>query len=128
MIIDWLIKNRIAVNQLILISSGASINGNRGWGAYSISKASINMMAKLYAHEMPDTHITAYAPGLVHTQMQDYLCQQVDVNKFPSIQNLVNAYHTPDMPDIDNAAQQIAQSFSACTAYDSGSFVDIRQL
>jgi NAD(P)-dependent dehydrogenase (short-subunit alcohol dehydrogenase family) len=71
-IIDWLIKNHIRVKQqLILISSGASVNGNRGWGIYSISRASINMMAKLYAHEMPGTYITAYAPGIIHTQMQD---------------------------------------------------------
>jgi NAD(P)-dependent dehydrogenase (short-subunit alcohol dehydrogenase family) len=127
-IIDWLIKQRVKVSQLILISSGASINGNRGWGAYSISKASINMMAKLYAHEMPETHITAFAPGLVHTQMQDYLCQEVDTVKFPSITNLANAYQNENIPDIDTAASNIAQSFPACLNFSSGSFVDIRQL
>jgi len=127
-IIDWLIRKPVKVKQLILISSGASVNGNRGWGAYSISKAAINMMAKLYAQEMPDTHITAYAPGLVHTQMQDYLCQDVDTAKFPSIQNLVNAYQTESMPDINSAAQNIALSFSTCLQYESGSFVDIRKL
>ncbi len=127
-IIDWLIQKPVAVKQLILVSSGASINGNRGWGAYSISKAAVNMMAKLYAHEMPDTHITAYAPGLVHTQMQDYLCHDVDTEKFPSVQHLVDAYQTQYMPDIDTAAQAIAESFAACRKFASGSFVDIRQL
>jgi NAD(P)-dependent dehydrogenase (short-subunit alcohol dehydrogenase family) len=127
-IIDHLIRHKIQVEQLILVSSGASINGNRGWGAYSISKAALNMMAKLYAHEMPATHITAYAPGIIHTRMQDYLCQQVDTAKFPSVQNLVNAYQTPDMPDIDNAAERIATSFARCLEFPSGSFVDIRQL
>ena len=127
-IIDWLIKHKIKVKQLILLSSGASINGNRGWGAYSISKASINMMAKLYAHEMPDTHITAYAPGLVHTQMQDYLCHDVDVEKFPTIANLVNAYQTEFMPDTKTAAKIISTSFNKCLQFDSGSFVDILQL
>jgi benzil reductase ((S)-benzoin forming) len=127
-IIDSLIKQGIQVRQLILISSGASVNGNRGWGIYSISKASVNMMAKLYATEMPDTHITAYAPGLVQTDMQEYLCHQVDTAKFPSIQRLVDAYHTDDMPDIDSAAQKIALSFPRCLDYPSGSFLDIRQL
>ena len=127
-IIDSLITQPIKVKQLILISSGASVNGNRGWGAYSISKASINMLAKLYAQEMPDTHITAYAPGLVHTAMQDYLCQQVDTEKFPSIKRLQSAYHTDDMPDIDSAAAKIAASFPRCLEFASGSFVDIRQL
>lgn len=127
-IIDWLIKNNIKVKQLVLISSGASVNGNRGWGIYSISKASINMMARLYAHEMPDTHITAYAPGLVHTQMQEYLCHEVDTEKFPTVDNLINAFHTSAMPDIDTAAKLISNSFDKCLKFASGSFVDIRQL
>lgn len=127
-IIDYLINNQLAVDQLILVSSGASVNGNRGWGAYSISKAALNMMAKLYAHEMPQTHITAYAPGLIHTRMQDYLCHDVDTEKFPSITSLVNAYQTENMPGIDVAAEKIAQSFSRCLDQPSGSFIDIRQL
>lgn len=127
-IIDMLINQAIKVSQLVIISSGASVNGNRGWGAYSISKASINMMAKLYAAEMPDTHITAYAPGLVHTDMQDYLCQDVDTAKFPSIKRLQQSYQTADMPDIDSAAEKIALSFPRCLEFASGSFIDIRQL
>ena len=127
-IVDYLIKQQIKVRQLIMVSSGASVNGNRGWGAYSISKAALNMMAKLYAHEMPDTHITAYAPGIIHTRMQDYLCQDVDSEKFPSIKGLIDAYQTPDMPDIDTAAARIAQSFAQCLNHPSGSFLDIRAL
>jgi NAD(P)-dependent dehydrogenase (short-subunit alcohol dehydrogenase family) len=127
-IIDWLIRHQTRLRQLVLISSGASVNGNRGWGAYSISKAGINMLAKLFAHEMPDTHITAYAPGLVHTRMQDYLCHDVDTQKFPSVSSLVNAYGSDAMPDIDTAAERIACSFPDCLSYPSGSFLDIRQL
>ncbi len=127
-IIDWLIKHNIKVKQLVLISSGASINGNRGWGIYSISKAAINMMAKLYVEEMPETHICAYAPGLVHTQMQEYLCHDVDTDRFPSIKGLVDAYQTENMPDIETAAKNIAASFNKCRDFESGSFIDIRQL
>lgn len=127
-IIDMLLKQAIEVRQLVIISSGASVNGNRGWGAYSISKACINMMAKLYAAEMPDTHISAYAPGLVHTAMQDYLCHDVDTDKFPSIKHLQQAYQTADMPDIDSAAEKIALSLPRCLEFASGSFLDIRQL
>jgi len=128
LIIDWLIRHQVRVKQLIIISSGASINGNRGWGVYSISKASVNMMAQLYADEMPDTHITAYAPGLVHTKMQDYLCRDVDTRKFTSIGFLVKAYNTEAMPDIDSAAERIANSFVRCLTLKSGSFADIHQL
>lgn len=127
-IIDWLIHKAVKVKQLVIISSGASVNGNRGWGAYSISKAAINMMAKLYVDEMPDTHITAIAPGLIHTEMQEYLCKQVDTVKFPSIAGLVQAYQSGSIPDIDNAAKSIAASFKQSMNYPSGSFLDIRQL
>ena len=127
-IVDWLIHNQRKVKQIIFMSSGASVNGNRGWGMYSVSKASLNMMAKLYAEEMPDTHITAYAPGLVQTRMQDYLCHDVDCDQFPSIKNLVGAYQTEMMPDIDSAAKRIASSFKACLKHVSGSFLDIRSL
>ena len=127
-ITDWLIKHQVTVKQLVFMSSGASVNGNRGWGLYSISKASLNMMARLYAHELPQTHITAYAPGLVHTQMQDYLCNSVDTQKYPSVQKLVEAYETELMPEIDQAAASIAASFQRCLDFESGSFVDIRNL
>ena len=127
-IVDWLIHQQIKVAQIIFISSGASVNGNRGWGIYSISKASINMMAKLYAAEMPETHITAYAPGIIQTKMQDYLCNDVDTDKFKSVSFLTQAYQTKDMPDIDSAARNIAESFERCKDFESGSFLDIRDL
>jgi benzil reductase ((S)-benzoin forming) len=127
-IIDWLIKQRINVRQLVLMSSGASVNGNRGWGAYSLSKAAINMLAKLYAHEMPDTHITAFAPGIVRTRMQDYLCREVDTDKFPSIASLANAYGSDYMPEVERAAPMLANAFERCLQHESGSFLDIRQL
>ena len=40
-IIDWLLQHSIQVQQLIVISSGAAVNGSRGWSAYSLSKASL---------------------------------------------------------------------------------------
>ncbi len=127
-IIDWLIKHHIEVQQLVLISSGASVNGNRGWGAYSLSKATLNMLARLYAQEMPTTHITALAPGLIHTRMQDYLCNDVDTARFPSINHLVKAMDSGMMPTVDEAAAAIANALPRCLDVESGSFVDIRQL
>ncbi|MDJ0882047.1 MAG: SDR family NAD(P)-dependent oxidoreductase [Gammaproteobacteria bacterium] len=128
MIIDWIIHHEIKVEQLTLMSSGASVNGNRGWGAYSLSKATLNMLAKLYAHEMPHTHISALAPGLIHTRMQDYLCHEVDQQRYPSIQKLIEAYGTEAMPNIDQAAALVAGKLPACQLYPSGSFIDIRQI
>jgi len=99
-LLDWLLKSGIRIDQIVLISSGASINGNRGWGAYALSKATLNMLTQLYAHEFPHTHLAALAPGLVDTAMQDVLCDpaQVDEQQFPSVAKLRAARETPAMP------------------------------
>ena len=93
-----------------------------------IPEAAVAMLARLYAQEMPDTHICALAPGLIHTRMQDYLCQQVDSSRYPSIQHLIAARDTDAMPAIDEAATRIAGAFKRCLDHPSGSFLDIRQL
>jgi len=127
-LLDWLLGSGIRIDQIVLISSGAAVNGNRGWGAYSISKAALNMLTQLYAHEFPHTHLCALAPGLIDTAMQDVLCdpQQVDENRFPSVARLRAARHTPDMPQPREAGQLIADALAQLKQLPSGSFADIR--
>lgn len=38
------IFEKTKINHVIAISSGASKNGSKGWGAYSLSKSSLNML------------------------------------------------------------------------------------
>ena len=71
-ILDWLIGKNKHPEQIIMISSGAALNAHFGWSAYSISKACLNTIAKLYAYEFPDSHISAVAPGLIDTRMQKH--------------------------------------------------------
>ena len=127
-IMDWFIENGISIDQIVLISSGASVNGNKGWSAYALSKATLNMLAKLYSHEFGETHLTALAPGLVHTAMQDYLCTEVDTALFPSIKKLKYAMDTPRMPSPEEAAKVIADAVPRLKGYPSGSFVDLRTM
>lgn len=112
--------------QLITISSGASVNGNRGWGAYSISKAALNMLTKLYAEEIPDCHFTALAPGLIDTAMQDYLCEVPDITIYSAIEKLKKARNTPNMPQPLAAAEIIISRIPDLLKLNSGSFQDIR--
>lgn len=129
MILDWLIEQQIPVRQVVAISSGAAINMSYGWGAYSLSKAALNNMIKLYAQEMPDTHLTAYAPGLVDTGMQDYLCEDVDTDDYPSVQKLKDARGTETMPGPRQAADQLLELLDTLREdHESGSFVDVRAL
>ena len=113
-----------------MISSGAAVNGNKGWGAYALSKATLNMLAKLYAHEFPETHVCALAPGLVDTAMQDYLCdsQLVDADRFPSVNTLRDARGTASMPTAAQIASQITAKTADLRAHPSGSFLDVRNL
>lgn len=129
-LLDWLLKSGIRIDQIVLISSGAAINGNRGWGAYALSKATLNMLTQLYAHEFPHTHLAALAPGLVDTAMQDVLCDpaQVDEQQFPSVAKLRAARETPAMPKPRDAGQLIADAIPGLKQLPSGSFADIRTL
>lgn len=126
-VLDWLAARAPAPGQVIAISSGASVSGHHGWGAYALSKATLNMLMRLYAHELPDTHLLALAPGLVHTEMQDTL-QTVDTVAFPAIERLQQAMGTDAMPSPDVVAGRIAALLPGLRERPSGSFVDIRKL
>lgn len=129
LILDWLIERGMRVDRIVAISSGAAVNMSHGWGAYSLSKAALNNLIRLYAHEMPDSHLIALAPGLVDTAMQDYLCGEVDSGDFPSVQKLKDVRGTEHMPGPRAAAERILDLLDELpTKYPSGSFVDVRQL
>lgn len=129
-LLDWLLKSGIRVDQIVLISSGAAVNGNRGWGAYALSKATLNMLTQLYAHEFPHSHLIALAPGLVDTAMQDVLCDpdQVDDGLFPSVKKLRAARGTESMPSASVAGKMIANMIPSLRQLPSGSFTDVRTL
>ncbi|OAD23498.1 alcohol dehydrogenase, partial [Candidatus Thiomargarita nelsonii] len=48
-LLDYLLAAGPEIKQVIGISSGASQSGHRGWNAYAISKAALNMLLALYA-------------------------------------------------------------------------------
>lgn len=128
MVLDWLQDWGRSVRQIVMVSSGAAVLGNRGWSGYALSKAALNMLAKLYAHEFPATHISALAPGIIDTAMTDYLCKAVDVQHFPAIKRLRQARGTASMPDPLQAAGRVVSILPALRDRPSGSFVDIREI
>ncbi len=126
-IIDWLAARAVAPTRIVLISSGAGVTGNHGWGAYALSKAALNMLTQLYAHELPTTQLLALAPGLINTAMQTDL-RAVDAGRFPSMKRLHAAHGSADMPDADTVAARIHAAAPRLAALPSGSFVDLRRL
>ncbi|MFW6370887.1 MAG: alcohol dehydrogenase, partial [Bacteroidota bacterium] len=99
-----------------------------GWNAYSLSKATLNMLINLYAKEYTDTHFCALAPGIIDTEMQDYIYSLPDDNKFPVVQKLKSLKGTDDMPPPAKAAPSLIKAFETVKKYESGSFLDVREL
>lgn len=131
LLLDHVCESGIKIDHIVGISSGAAVNGNKGWGAYSLSKACLNMLIKLYAAEYDTIHFTALAPGLIDTQMQDYLCDQqnVDEEEYPSVRKLRDSRGTQAMPTPAVAAKHIVDVLPILkNQYGSGAFVDMRNL
>ena len=126
-LIDNLVKYNTP-NQIVAISSGAAISGSRGWNAYSLSKAALNMLISLYADEIPEVHFSALAPGLVDTQMQEYISSLPEDKQFPTMQRLKKARGTADMPKPNNIAPKIAETINKIQEELSGSFFDVRRI
>ena len=114
----------IKVKNIIVISSGASKNGYKGWGSYSLSKAGVNMLVNLYSNEMLNTKIIALAPGVIKTPMTDYIRFELDEKIFPSVKKLnVGVIQTPE-----ETAQKIFKLTQKLDDFASGSYVDIRDI
>jgi len=127
-LLDALFASGSEVKQVVGISSGASVSGSRGWNGYSLSKAALNMLIKLYAGERPDTHFTALAPGLVATEMQDYLTNLPEDERFKPLEILKAAKGTEKMPDGETCAQMLIEAFPKLLERESGEFADIRKM
>lgn len=124
-VIDALLALPEPPRQVVAISSGAAVNGYKGWGGYCLSKAALNMLIQVYAAECPGVHFSALAPGLVHTAMQDQLARHT-VEQSPVLQHLREARGTPRMPGPDVVAPLLLEAFERLLAEPSGCFRDLR--
>lgn len=129
-ILDYLLQRHFQPAQIIIMSSGASVKGGYGWSAYALSKATVNMLAKLYAHEFTRSHICALAPGIVDTNMQSTIADDnyVDAQKFSDFKRLREAKALGSMPSANKSAANILQNLPKLTQFPSGSYIDIRQI
>jgi len=128
-ILDYLIHNNIEVAEVIAISSGASVSGSLGWNGYSLSKAALNMLMKLYANEMKKTHIIALAPGLIETPMLGSIIYgDHDTKRYDSVQRLRDSKEHGLVRSPDECAKLIDTSREKLRKLESGSFTDIRLL
>ena len=116
------------VDQVVAMSSGAAVSGNRGWNGYAVSKAALNMLVQMYARERPDTHFFSFAPGLVDTAMQEYLCSLPTDDRYPTLEPMQAKRGTDEMPTADMLADRLIAVFQRIAAEaESGGFARINQ-
>lgn len=118
------IFSKISVKNIIAISSGASINGSKGWAAYSLSKAGINMLINLYSKELLNTKLLALAPGVIETPMTDYIRFDIDDKEFPSAKRLKDGV----IQKPNEAAVRIHNVIEKIDTFETGAFIDVRNI
>ena len=121
-ILDILSKTN--VENIIGISSGAAKKGLKGWGAYSLSKASLNMLISIYANEMTNTKLLAVAPGVIETPMTDVIRFEVDDDIFTSAKILKSG----EIQQPYDAAERLHNVIKEIHRFESGDFIDVRNI
>ncbi|KAG8793403.1 hypothetical protein FRC16_010965 [Serendipita sp. 398] len=89
--------------RIIMVSSGASVKGQYGWGPYAASKAAVNSLVKTLATEEPNIATIAIRPGVVDTDMQTLLRSSTDALRTEasnrlSISSLLGNWQNPPTP------------------------------
>jgi len=87
-IIDFLLRSNISINTVIFSSSISSLRARKGMGSYAISKAALNMMAKLYSLEHPEIFFSVLGLCNVNTFIADNILQLPLLGNFDELREL----------------------------------------
>ena len=128
LVVDALLGHQLRVSQIVAISSAAAFNGSGGWGAYCISKAALNLLVRVYAHEHPQTHFAALAPGIVKTNMIYQILAHPENPRYPANGRIRRALAESRFLSPAAAAVLIQQRIPDLLQHPSGKYVDIRQM
>lgn len=123
-ILDWLKKSVSSIGQIILITSGAGVGGNKGWSSYALSKATLNMLAKLYSHEFAPTHVAAIAPGVTMSEMLGSHLDEIDLEAYPTLKHFVDARDAGTIQSPAEAARRLLNVRHKLREHPSGKYFD----
>ena len=126
-LLDWILRNK-KVSQVVGISSGASNHTYKGWSGYSLSKTALKMLMDVYSKDTEGAHFISVAPGLINTSMQDYLCNEVDENKFPVTKKFIAAKKDGSMKTPDQIAEKFVEMIPKFQTLENGTFIDLRDI
>jgi len=109
-------------DKIVVMSSGAAVNGNPGWGGYALSKCAVNMMVNIYSKELVDTKIYALAPGVIDTDMVAKVIS-ADKDRFFSISRV-----EASRVSLEEGVERIVRVLERLDEFESGSFIDVRNV
>jgi len=98
-ILDELLNNDIKIKKVIGISSGAALKSYYGWSLYCTTKAAFKQLLSTYSHEYKETSFISLAPGIIKTDMQNYI-NSLNENDFPSVKKFQQMFNNMDTPNI----------------------------
>lgn len=113
---------------IINISSGVSINAVKGWSAYCISKAGLNMLSKCIAieNETEDIFSLSINPGAIDTGMQEKIrnADSVEIPATKKFETMYNEGKLQNPKDVTNKLFRILAS----NDYSNGDFIDFNKI
>lgn len=131
-ILDVFLRSDVSIETVIFSSSIAGSRARKGMGAYAISKAALNMMAKLYALEHPEIFFSVLGLCNVSTFLAENVMNLPLLGEFKELENLRNrVVSEPNyLVSAEKRAQQVVNLLETDlkTISQSGEFVEIRNL
>jgi benzil reductase ((S)-benzoin forming) len=127
-IIDTLMETVADIYQVVAITSGSIINNARSLHIYSLSKSALNSLIKFYSEEIPKTHFTALAPGIINSGLQEYISRLPEDRYCPVIRKLQMMRRTGKMTDPRFAANYLVEAMGTVLQEESGSFIDVNDI
>jgi benzil reductase ((S)-benzoin forming) len=116
------------MHQVVAITSGSMINNAKSLHIYSLSKSALNSLIKLYSAEIPKTHFTALAPGLIDSGLQEYISRFPEDENCPVIRKLKIMRSTGKLTDPRFAANYLVEAMGTILQEESGSFIDVNDI
>ncbi len=113
---------------IINISSGVSIIPVKGWSAYCISKAGLNMLSKCIASEYSDPAVFSLSinPGPINTNMQEKI-RNADIDKIPATKKFETMYVEGKLQQPADVSKKIFRVL-ASNDYLNGDFIDFNKM
>jgi benzil reductase ((S)-benzoin forming) len=113
---------------IINISSGVSLNAVKGWSAYCISKAGLNMLSKCIAieNETEDIFSLSINPGAIDTGMQEKI-RNADSLSIPATKKFETMYTEGKLQKPNDVADKLFKIL-ASNDFSNGDFIDFNKI